>query len=61
MNVLSKFSVIGLGDHEASLLGTLADIGTNRGLYYYVSSQNMSSEAESKINAFFMEAHLETI
>jgi len=27
-NIYSKFSVIGIGDHEAPLLGKMADIGT---------------------------------
>jgi hypothetical protein len=61
MDVLSKFSVLGLGDHEASLLGELADIGTNTGIYSYVPHKEISKEAEVKIEVFFTDARLEAI
>jgi hypothetical protein len=61
MDVISKFSVIGLGDHEASLLGELAKIGTNTGLYSYVPHKDIANEADSKIQEFFDEARLEAI
>lgn len=35
-NIYSKFSVLGIGTHDAGLLGMLTDIGTQRGIYVYL-------------------------
>ena len=35
-NIYSKFSVIGIGEHDAAFLGMLTDIGTQRGIYLYL-------------------------
>jgi len=56
--IYSKFSVIGIGNHESPLLGKMAEIGTQRGLYFYVSSHS-EGETCSKIERFFAEAILE--
>ena len=35
-NVYSKFSVLGIGAHDADFMAKLAAIGTERGLYNYI-------------------------
>ena len=57
-NIYSKFSVIGLGEHEASLLGVMAEIGTQRGLYVYIPEKDMEG-VDAKIEQFFNESYFE--
>ena len=59
-NIYSKFSVIGIGEHEAPLLGQMCDIGTQKGLYFYTTNTAQESKVCSKIERFFMEARMET-
>lgn len=46
--------MIGLGEeHDAAFLGMLADIGTERGKYEYVSKSELSKGDLSKVEKFY--------
>lgn len=58
--IFSKFSVIGLGNHDSALLGMMADIGTERGLYTYVKSEEFNTPlGEQKVNLHFDKSYEE--
>ena len=53
-NIYSWFNVIGLGDgHDAAFLGTLADIGTERGQFEYMTNLEISTGKMEKLEVFF--------
>jgi hypothetical protein len=53
-NIYSWFNVIGLGEgHDAAFLGLLADIGTERGQFEYMTNQEISNRDLTKLTAFY--------
>jgi hypothetical protein len=44
---------MGIGSHDAKFLGSLADIGTERGAYEYMTAEEKAAGNFEKINQFF--------
>ena len=58
-NIISKFSVLGLGEHDSGKVIKILDLGLFKGPYYYINNYQTLEENISSITSYFEETLFE--